>query len=135
MSPERIVEEARKWVGVPYLHQGRSRAGIDCVGLPIVVGQSLGLLPVRFEIANYGRLPAAELLERLTRYCKQIARPVPGCLVAVAWTKTAAHVAVCTGETLIHSYESVGRVIEHGYRGRWIRMTHSAWAMPGVDYE
>jgi hypothetical protein len=59
---------------------------------------------------------------------------VPGALVVIAWTKLAAHVAVFTGETLIHAYESVGRVVEHGYRGRWIRMTHSAWALPGVEY-
>ncbi len=135
MRPPAVIEEARSWVNVPFLHQGRTRRGIDCIGLPIVVGQRLGLLPSRFEITNYGRLPSADLLERLMAHCVRLPQAVPGSLVAIAWTKTAAHVALCTGPTLIHSYESVGCVVEHGYRGRWIRLTHSAWALPGVRYE
>ena len=134
MIPARVIDEARSWVGVPFRHQGRDYSGIDCVGLPIVVGQSLGLFDQRLDIANYGRLPTGELVERLREHCQPIPRAVPGALVVIAWTKIAAHVAICTGETLIHAYESVGRVVEHGYRGRWIRMTHSAWALPGVEY-
>lgn len=34
MSRERIVEEARSWIGTPYLHQASVRgAGTDCLGL------------------------------------------------------------------------------------------------------
>ena len=134
IGPATVIDEARTWLGVPFAHQGRTRRGVDCVGLPIVVGQGLGLVPARFEVANYGRLPSADLMRRLMEHCTRIAAPVPGSLVAIAWTKSAAHVAICTGDTLIHSYESVGRVIEHGYRGRWVRLTHSAWALPGVIY-
>ena len=134
MIPARVIAEARSWVGVPFRHQGRDYGGIDCVGLPIVVGQSLGLFDQRLDIANYGRLPTGELVERLREHCRPIPMAVPGALVVIAWTKIAAHVAIFTGETLIHAYESVGRVVEHGYRGRWIRMTHSAWALPGVEY-
>ena len=135
MTPQTFIETARQWVGVPFRHQGRDGNGIDCVGLPIVVGQSLGLLDQRFDIANYGRLPTGELIERLREHCRPLPAPVPGCLVVIAWVKTASHVAVFTGDTLIHAYESVGRVVEHGYRGRWIRLTHSAWALPGIRYE
>ena len=38
-----IVAAARGWLGVPWRHQGRSRAGVDCVGLVVVVCRSLGL--------------------------------------------------------------------------------------------
>lgn len=134
-TPSEVIAEARKWVGVKFRHQGRNRGGIDCVGLPIVVACDLGLLPRKFEVQNYGRLPSAELIERLMVHCVRLPKAIPGSLVAIAWTKTAAHVALCTGDTLIHSYESVGEVIEHGYRGRWIRLTHSAWGLPGVTYE
>lgn len=134
MTPDRVIDEARTWLGVPFLHQGRNRRGVDCVGLPIVIGQALGLVPANFEVANYGRLSSPELMQRLMQHCTRIASPVPGSLVAIAWTKTAAHVAICTGENLIHSYQNVGRVVEHGYRGRWVRLTHSAWALPGVIY-
>ena len=129
-----IVREARGWVGVPFLHQGRNSAGIDCVGLPIVICQSLGLLDQRFDVANYGRMPTGQLIDRLRPHCRPIPAAVPGSLLVIAWTKIAAHVAICTGETMIHSYESAGEVVEHGYRGRWIRLTHSIWALPGVRY-
>lgn len=130
-----VIEEARGWVGVPFRHQGRDGYGVDCVGLPIVIGRALGLLPPEFDTATYGRLPTGALIERLSEHCAAIPRAVPGSIVVIAWTKVAAHVAICTGETLIHAYESVGQVVEHGYRGRWVRMTHSAWALPGVRYE
>lgn len=135
MKTSVVISEARSWVGVPFRHQGRSRTGIDCVGLPIVVLQNLGVLPSNFEITNYGRLPSGELVERVKAHCTKVEVAKPGTLVVIAWTSTAAHVAVCTGDTLIHSYESVGRVVEHGYRGRWIKLTHSIWALPGVSYE
>lgn len=130
-----MIAEARSWLGVPYRHLGRDRRGIDCVGLPIVVGQALGLLPAAFKSGTYGRLPSGALVGRLQNELRPITRAVPGSIVVIAWVKTAAHVAICTGETLIHAYESVGRVVEHGYRGRWVRMTHSAWAFPGVGGE
>lgn len=133
MTPARIIAEARGWLGVPFRHQGRDGHGLDCVGLPLVVGQSLGLLDPRLDVANYGRLPTGELIERLREHCRPLTAALPACLVVIAWTRIAAHVALCTGETLIHAYQSVGRVVEHGYRGRWLRMTHSAWDLPGVE--
>jgi len=130
-----VVQEARAWLGVPFMHQGRTRHGIDCVGLPIVICQSLGIIPRNFGLNDYGRTPSGELERRLLEYCTRIERPAPGALIVIAWTRLAAHVAFCTGDSMIHAYESVGRVIEHGYRGRWVRMTHSSWRLPGVRYE
>lgn len=40
---QRIVDEARSYLGVRFRKGGRDREGIDCVGLLVVVGQSLGL--------------------------------------------------------------------------------------------
>lgn len=135
MSPERVILEARQWLNVPFRHQGRDGHGIDCVGLPIVVGRSLGLIGPEFEVANYGRLPTGELIARVQGVCRPLERALPGSLIVIAWSRLAAHVAICADETMIHAYERVGRVIEHGYRGRWVRMTHSVWALPGVRYE
>jgi cell wall-associated NlpC family hydrolase len=135
VTASRFVEQARSWIGVQYRHQGRARSGVDCVGLPIAVLQELGLLPPRFEISNYGRTPSGELVERLQAHSKPMVQAVPGALIVIAWTKVAAHVAICTGGTMIHAYERIGTVVEHGYRGRWVRMTHSVWALPGVLYE
>ena len=50
-----IVTAARGWIGVPWRHQGRSRAGVDCVGLVVVVCQGLGLSD--YDSTVYGRDP------------------------------------------------------------------------------
>ena len=50
-----IVTEARTWLGVRWRHQGRTRFGIDCVGLIVVVGRELGLLD--YDFGGYGRRP------------------------------------------------------------------------------
>ena len=49
MTPERIVEEARRWIGTPYHHQASALgAGADCLGLLRGVWRTL-----------YGREPEA----------------------------------------------------------------------------
>lgn len=136
VTSAQVIDAARTWVGVPFRHQGRARSGIDCLGLPIVVLQQLGVLPPRFEITNYGRLPSEALAAGITRYCTPAPKAaIPGTLIAIAWAKLASHVAICTGPTLIHAYERIGGVVEHGYRSRWLTMTHSAWRLPGVVYD
>ena len=52
-SPNKIVEEARTWLGVRFRHQGRNRQGVDCAGLVIVIANQLGLTD--FETKNYSR--------------------------------------------------------------------------------
>jgi hypothetical protein len=65
-----IVEHARSWLGVPWRHQGRIRlTGIDCVGLPALVGESLGIwkpIPVA-----YPRRPDGKLLDAFRQYLDQ----------------------------------------------------------------
>jgi len=130
-----VVDEARRWVGVPFRHLGRDKNGIDCVGLPIVVGKALSLFPDDFDSGVYGRLPTGQLAARIGQHCTPLATVKPGTIIVIQWLVNAAHVAICTGPNMIHAYETLGRVIEHGYRGRWVRITHSVWGIPGVRYE
>ena len=61
---------------------------------------------------------------------------MPGCLIALKWQRTLAHVALYTDtDTLIHALEQHRPVIEHGFRGMWrTRFAQGAWALPGVRY-
>lgn len=136
VTPAQVIEEAHGWLGVPFRHQGRTRTGVDCVGLIIGVCQALELLPSKFERRDYGRLPTrGELDAKIMQHCTRARRPVPGCLLAIRWNKDLAHVALYTGTTLIHAYESAGGVVEHGFRGAWTKLVDSAWRLPGVTYE
>lgn len=135
VTPQQVIEAARTWVGVPFMHQGRSRFGVDCVGLVICVSRSLGLVAYDFERTDYGRLAlTSELADKLQQYCTRLEAPAPGCVVGVRWQRTLAHLAIYTGDTLIHAYERRGRVIEHGCRAKWPARIDSSWALPGVIY-
>lgn len=64
VTREMVVAEARTWIGVKWRHQGRTREGVDCIGLPQQVGVSLGLLT--YDYANYGPEPdPIELIKHL----------------------------------------------------------------------
>jgi hypothetical protein len=56
MTGEEIVAVARKWLQVPFRPCGRSRSGIDCLGLLVVVARDLNV-PHRDEphYAMWGR--------------------------------------------------------------------------------
>jgi len=56
-----MVAEARKWLGVRWRHQGRSRrTGVDCVGLCLMVARGLGVTVA--DITTYPRRHDGSLL-------------------------------------------------------------------------
>jgi hypothetical protein len=132
-----VVREARRWIGTPFVHQGRSRHGVDCIGLIVCVRAAFDGFPEGMrEIRNYRRRPAdGLLLDRVRHYCSQLTEPEPAALVLVQWPKdaTPSHTMLCAGDTVIHAYQRVGRVVEVGYRAHWERWTHSLWRLPGVE--
>lgn len=68
-----VLTEARKFIGTPFEHMGRSEAGIDCLGVGIVVGQRLGLLPATFGIPPYSPGGMPKYLEVFFSYVDEIA--------------------------------------------------------------
>ena len=135
-TPEQLITTARGWIGAPYLHQGRGRHGVDCLGLVLEVARAHDLIPGDLDWRGYGRMPFRSFLEKeIATRCTQIEAAVPGSLVVIKWSRAAAHLAICTGPNLIHACASRKQVVEHGYRGVWLRLTHSVWALPGVAYE
>lgn len=136
IAPQQVCDAARSWVGTKYRHQGRSRTGVDCGGFIEVILRELGLLPPDYVPPRaYKRNPSAQLLATMSNYFTQTQNVEPGLLVLMMWPmeKDPSHVGFCCGDTLIHSFRK--KVIEHGYRGIWVRDTHSRWRIPGVRYE
>lgn len=130
-----VVWTARRWVGVPFRHQGRDERGVDCVGLVIRVCEQRGILSDDFDRA-YGRLPQVRLVAEARRICQQIETPEVGCLVLIKWPRERipAHAALFTGENLIHSYSTVRQVVEHGFRAHWLKWADSFYRLPGVTH-
>ena len=140
---EAIVDEARSWVGVPFLHQGRSRAGVDCAGLVIAVGEATGTLSIGDEAwrpySAYGRQPSPK---RMGQALAEFLRPVTpeeamvGDVAWIAWREPLAmHLAILAEHngrrTLIHALERERRVVEHGFTAEWPALVKAWFRYPG----
>lgn len=135
ITPDQVIAVARSWVGVRFLHQGRTRNGIDCIGLALAVGEELELLPAGVDQRNYARHPSSSLLvEEISKVCTPAGVAEPASLLVIAWGRDPYHVAICTGPTMIHASYSARKVVENGFRHPWPKLTRSAWRLPGVAY-
>lgn len=128
-DPELAVAEARTYKGCKWRHRGRSRYGIDCIGL-IVAAVQAGGRPVA-DRRDYGREPWKDGLEGeiKSQFGDPVAEDVwrPGDVAMMRWENRpeAGHVGLIAsndnGLTLIHCH-SMSSVIEHGIDEHWRRL-------------
>ena len=132
-----FIAEARTWIGVPFRHQGRSRHGVDCIGLVLQVRGKFEppWRPAAAANVQYRRNPQALLAAGIAENCIRLDRPEPAACALIQWPNQAhpAHVAILTPDTIIHAYAKVGRVIETTYGNPWVRWTTSLWRIPGIE--
>jgi cell wall-associated NlpC family hydrolase len=136
IAPQSVIDQAREWQGVKFLHQGRSRHGADCFGFIAAMLAELGSPTfLRHLPLNYPRAPQARLIAGLTALSREIPLQ-PAALVIIQWPHASdpTHAAIYTGDNLIHCTEDTGQVVENGYRGAWVRRTAGIWALPLVRY-
>ena len=142
-----IVAEARSWVGVPFVHQGRSRAGTDCGGLVGAVAVACGVVSPSWwaeqfdvEHGGYARTPSHGTLERI---CERFLQPIdeatmqPGDVVLMSFKTEPQHLAILGnyvhgGLSVIHALSRAGHVAEHRLSAEWRRLVVGAYSMPGV---
>jgi len=142
-----IIKEAQSFVGTPFRFRGRSkRSGVDCVGLFIKVGTTLGL-SIAGDKDDYKVMPSevnCELLEFLEdNGFKQTEEVKEGNLVLFKYLKARfpCHGAILGDKagTMIHAmnYRSKGgkrhQVKEHIFSEPWTKRVHSIWEYPGVE--
>lgn len=110
---------ARKYLDVKFHHQGRQPWALDCLGLCVVAARDIGR---EFDDAKgYSKTPdgvtlKSEMDRQLTRVNR---KPQPNDILLMRFQKNPQHVAIVTDEGIIHSYEGVGKVVEHGLDERW----------------
>ena len=120
-----IVRKAREYYGTPFHHQGRMKhIGVDCIGLLVGVAKELGIMS--YDSTVYARVPEPGILIQELDSCMDsipIESALPGD-VLVFWMsegeKRPQHIAIKTGpDTMIHTFQHVGRVVEHVIDSRW----------------
>ncbi len=124
ITSESIVAEARGWLGVPWRHQGRTRCGIDCVGLVVCVARGLDLSD--YDSTGYGRRPQGQGFVQHFRD-NMDAVPIPdarpGDVLVFADQAYPCHCGFLTerfGQPhLLHAHATRRMVIEEPYAGEW----------------
>jgi cell wall-associated NlpC family hydrolase len=119
----------RSLVGCRYAHAGRSRDGMDCVGVVVVPLNEMGIYPP--DESNYSREAfdhtlAAEIGKRAVAIDPQHREAGD---IVLFWcnrrTRMPQHVAVLVGaDDIVHAYMPLGRVVESPMGGWARRITH-----------
>lgn len=113
-----IVAEARKWLDVPFMHQGRNRQGVDCVGLVQMVGDAFDI--EYDDMVGYARAPTdLKFLLHLKKYMS--IAPIGGNKIGMVGTfrqsKFPCHIGIFASDeagriTLINSRVDRRKVVE-----------------------
>jgi hypothetical protein len=98
MTRDEIIEEARQYLFVPFRHRGRTRAGLDCLGLGCVVADHFGVHYV--DVPDYAAQPHPNrlVLNLLRKYLKPMPRAgnLTGCIGVFAMTRLPCHIGFFT---------------------------------------
>lgn len=159
-APTEVVECARSYLGTPYRDWGRQKGrAVDCIGLPILIAQELGLF--RGDFISYQPTPRARRAEDVAdlnmgsipwvrpgwlegapeKGASERAFTAPGS-VGLFWYSNraepthfaifAAHPADAGLTTIIHAHSSLGRVTEQSLSEFWRKRHVKTYWMPGV---
>ena len=134
--PDDIVAEARSWLGTPYRHQASLKhIACDCIGYCAGVAANCGVREAAAWAADqrrgsYARSPDVAMLRAAAGdYLDEIPRADAGAgdLFLMRLRRLPQHFAICAGETILHAYASVGRVVEHRLDDVWRRRIIAAY--------
>lgn len=108
MIPADFVQTALDHIGVPVVHQGVNRNGVDCSGLIISVAADLGVELTR-GIIN-GRWPHGDqVTQAMVNVAYETEDDVPGVIYQVYMKKEPRHLMIGVGDGfVVHAFD--GRV-------------------------
>jgi cell wall-associated NlpC family hydrolase len=148
MNKDTAIERMRELVAakVPFVHQGRDFAGIDCVGALVYAFQYDGPVPAYPQDPVNGELErelrrifGAPALERASTVARPFTADLlrPGDVVSMQYAGPVRHVAMlamhvdqrnCPGTlSCIHTDAMLGRVTEHILDAKWLRRIMRVW--------
>lgn len=132
-----IVKTARSFIGVPFVHQGRSEFGIDCIGLAAVIADALG---IEYEDdTTYTRTSPKKytIEEKFSTYLTKVEKPFQlGDFVSfwIRKSKYPQHVGIISKLdplSMVHTHAGVKRVVEHPLNDWWLKRVSGVWRYEG----
>jgi NlpC/P60 family putative phage cell wall peptidase len=132
-----VEQEARKWIGTPFHHQGRLiGVGVDCAGVVVGVAHALGLAESYNDPRDYSREPDGSMARILSAHLDKVPWKdrQSGDVVHVAWSRLPQHVGILTGRgTLIHAYGKAG-CVESPLSGSLLCGVRQVYRFKGVEW-
>jgi len=117
MTAEDFVNAGRGWLGVPWRHLGRTRAGVDCIGLVLAAAAKVGMQIA--DPAPYAREPqGAALLRGVLTHGVRVPEARPGDVLVFRMGLYGGHVAIATRHRaygcpgVLHAYAPHRHVVE-----------------------
>jgi cell wall-associated NlpC family hydrolase len=132
---QEIIVHSRGWMNVKFRHQGRSKYGIDCIGLFSEVAKEIGRdIPIP---SNYTHHPDQQfLLSEMCRLFDKITKAEMsiGDLVLMRFMDDnkripCRHVAMITNLGVLHSSAQFKKVTEHGLDEEWMEKIEHVFRM------
>lgn len=138
MKRQDIITEARKWLGVPWRHQGRCTAGVDCVGLLVVTAWGLGFTVE--DYTNYQRrTQGLQFLQHFQKHMIQV--PVHSSalsdVVILREPRLPCHCGIVSEKDghlhLIHAHMRRRKVIEELLTEEWHNRIVATFTWPDLE--
>lgn len=121
MEADKVLSIARTAIDTPFLHQGRLvGVGLDCAGLVTYILDTLGI-PYNDQV-GYSRRPYDGLIKSTLDTQPNLIRvdsAKAGDFILMKFFNEPQHLAVCAGDTIIHAWQTVGKVCEHRFDHIW----------------
>lgn len=145
MTRTDVVDDARLWLGTPYVHQASLRSkGSDCIGMPAGIARDRGTAEgvawaADRAMHNYGPLPNPRfLIDACERYLDRIptASADFGDIVLMRFTQEPQHFAIIVATDppyIVHASRSVGKVVEHRLDEVWRSRIRLAYRYRGLE--
>jgi cell wall-associated NlpC family hydrolase len=132
-----IVSIARTWLDVPFRHQGRSRHGVDCGGLLLMVATDAGLsvaAPTVYSMSPDPDMIADTLQTNCTRL--QFRDQHPGDVLLFSFAGEPRHVGIASElaghPAVIHAWAKPGKVVEHRIDDLWHKRLRAVYRLRGL---
>ena len=131
-----IINTARIYLGTPFINQGRTEKGLDCAGLIIQVVKDLELIDLDYDFLRYGiGNPPERLLNEMDRYLisKPKKQKTISDILVFSLPVYPCHLAFYTGDSIIHSWNKIGKVCETRWDNFWTKRLTHCFGIPGVN--
>lgn len=123
-----IVAEARRWLGVRFRHGGRSRDGVDCLGLLMAVYGVDGP-------GDYDRRPGITYsFSQASRFADRInhTEAGPGDVAQMCYAGHPVHFGIMSPVGVIHAAAMLRKVVEHAIITKGEGRVVACWRIKGV---